>query len=391
MKSICKILLLCILLLLIPYNNTYAQTYKSFEVTDVSDQQYELILKATNKFDGSTIICEGMLLKNIRITSLSKYKGEFVIGNVQWNNPEYIITIGEQITSATFYCNQTQETVIVNVYIYGIPDPYYNMKNVSKSQTESKEPVHGGKSVKDLLTVGVIGCGIESIITPLDMIFYDKDNKIVLGTVIYTNFNNLKKGLQEVTWTFTPNDKSYETKIGYIEVKLVDIEKTDNITSLTVNTLLLSASDSTYDININNKPSGKNTYSWKSSNTKVATVSKIGLVNPVSDGEAEISCIITDSSGEITELTSTVKVGTDDNFPMLSDEDIIIDIGDTYKLKVENKEIGSTVKFVSSDKAILKISTSGKMTAIKEGICVVTVIITKETEAIVLNCNVSIE
>jgi uncharacterized protein YjdB len=167
-------------------------------------------------------------------------------------------------------------------------------------------------------------------------------------------------------------------------------ETSDTVPSLTASTLMFSMTASSYDININNKPSSA-TYSWKSSNTKVAKVDSKGVVQGVSDGEAIITCSITTPDGKKQDLKSTIKVGQDDNFPVLSDNDLIIDVNDTYSLKVENKESGSTVRFTSSNKSVAKVSTSGKITGVSVGKTVITTTITKGTDVVVLQCNVEVE
>lgn len=384
MKKLCKFLVLCMMVLLIPHNNAFVQAQTSYDIINISDQNYEIILKATNK-NGSTIICVGTPLKDINVTSVSKYKNEYVSGNIQWVNPEYKIIIGDQTVNATFYCNKTQETVNLNIYIYGIPDPYYNME---KDKTEKKELLNGGKNVKEVLPIGVIGCSIESILDPTDMIFYDKNNNIILGDLVYTNFDNSKNGLQEVTWTFTPNNDIYETKVGYIEVKLeedIEIEST----SLTATTLLLSTTDSTFDINLDNKVKDS-TYLWKSSNTKVARVATNGLVSAVNEGEATVSCTITNGY-DVQVLEADVIVGGD-NATQLTDTELELEVGDLYNVDVENGISGAKYRWTTSDKSVAKTTTtSGKITGLKSGTATITCTITKDKEIIILKCNVNVE
>lgn len=167
------------------------------------------------------------------------------------------------------------------------------------------------------------------------------------------------------------------------------ITETTSKASLTATTLALT-SDTSYDINISNKDSGAS-YTWTSNNEKVAIVNSKGMVSAISDGDAIITCTETCSDGTINTYTSTVTVGTDDNFPILNDDDITLDVKDTYKLKVENETSGSIIKYKSSDKTIAKVSVGGKITALKAGNCIITATITNGTNVVVLNCDVEVD
>jgi uncharacterized protein YjdB len=119
---------------------------------------------------------------------------------------------------------------------------------------------------------------------------------------------------------------------------------------------------------------------------------KNGLVTAVNDGKATITCKITEETGNVTELKSTVIVGEDENFPSLSDTDLDLEVGDSYTLKADNKPKGSICKWKTSDKSVAKVTTKlGKVTAVKKGDAVITCTVTHDKEVTVLRCDVTVE
>lgn len=161
--------------------------------------------------------------------------------------------------------------------------------------------------------------------------------------------------------------------------------------SLTATTLTLS-DDTQYDININNKPINVKSYSWKSSNSKVATVNKSGVVTGKGNGSAKITCEITTSDNKSETLTAKVIIGSDiDNPISLSDNNIDLDVGDKYSLTVENSIKGANVKFTSSDNSVAKVkTTSGVVTGLSKGDCNILCTIKKGSTVYVLKCDCNV-
>jgi uncharacterized protein YjdB len=216
-------------------------------------------------------------------------------------------------------------------------------------------------------------------------------------TLKFTNFNNKTFSAEIYLYGIKdPKTKEPDVNIEDQEVEWVrgidnTINPDTNSPSLTATSLLLDTS-STYDINVDNKLENS-TYSWTSSNTKVATVnSKTGVVKGIKDGKTKITCKVKSQDGDIYTLTSDVVVGLDDESPVLSDTDIDLSVGDKYDVNVENQLVGSRYKYVSSNKTIATVNTTnGLITAKGEGNAIVRCIITTQSKKIiVLNCNVTI-
>lgn len=208
----------------------------------------------------------------------------------------------------------------------------------------------------------------------------------------------IKEGLQTVKINvkamYEDNYSIYVDIIGISKSSKDDaleiVETYSNSETLTATTLLLSTGSS-YDINLYDAVEGS-TYKWSSSNTKVAKVNSKGLVTSLSKGNAIITCQITNGN-TVKKLNANVIVDDIGKDIVLSDNDLDLDIGDKYTLKVENNIVGSTVKFTSSDKTIAKVgTTSGKVTAIKKGDAIITcTVTTPNKEVYVLKCNVIVE
>lgn len=237
-----------------------------------------------------------------------------------------------------------------------------------------------------------------------DLTFVGADSKIVEGVLVYTNRDQIKAGLFDLQYIFTPSDDKYETISGYLHFEVwpedSDISKgilpepePDEPTtpSLTANMVTLE-SRTAYDINLNNKVTGSK-YKWTSDNPEVAKVNaRNGLVTAVSEGEALITCEITLPDETVQELQSVVIVGYDENAPELTETILDLEVGDKFDINLENKIAKSKYRWVSSDRGIIRVnSANGKVTAVGPGDAYVTcTITTPENQVIVLRCDVSV-
>lgn len=112
---------------------------------------------------------------------------------------------------------------------------------------------------------------------------------------------------------------------------------------------------------------------WTSSNTKVANVSSTGLVTAVAGGKATIT-VKTNNSGKT--ATCTVTVLENCTGVKLEADTMKLYIGQNYSMKASVLPSTATNKEViwsSDDKTVVKVSSTGLLTAVKEGSATITV------------------
>ena len=220
----------------------------------------------------------------------------------------------------------------------------------------------------------------------------------------------IKKGSQEVKINFTSDNETVQPSFSFtmylygIEKVLPNADgaseptKDDSISnieqlitpSLTAASIIMNKGN-TYDINVNDKVDG--TYTWSSSNPKIAKVNaKNGIVTAVANGKAKITCKITGNDGQSYSLTSNVTIGVDDNFPVLNDDTLDLSIGDKYDLDVENQIAKSKYQYKSSDRTVATVNASnGIVTAKGTGTAnIYCTITTQNKQIIILKCALTV-
>lgn len=123
----------------------------------------------------------------------------------------------------------------------------------------------------------------------------------------------------------------------------------------------------TYDLNIKNKVAGS-TYEWTSSNKKVATVNKHGVVTGVKQGTVTIVCKVT--TPKVTYLLSNkVTIRQPAKSIKINNKITTVNLGQTYDLNrtITPKTSLDTTTWTSSNNEIVKMGKWGKFTALKEG------------------------
>ena len=123
----------------------------------------------------------------------------------------------------------------------------------------------------------------------------------------------------------------------------------------------------TYDFNIKNKIAGS-TYQWSSSNTKVATVSKSGLVKGIKKGTATITCKIK-VAGKTYTLKAKANIIAPAKSIVINNKVKTLSVGETYDLNrtLAPKTSNDKTTWKSSDETIAKPNSLGKFTALKAG------------------------
>ncbi len=127
-----------------------------------------------------------------------------------------------------------------------------------------------------------------------------------------------------------------------------------------------------YDLNIKNKISNS-TYTWSTSNKKVAKVDKKGVVTAVSKGTATITCKVKAPKKTYT-LTCKVTVLKPANSIRINNKISLMQVGDKYNLNRTLAPYASNDKttWTSSDTSIAKPNKSGIFTALKAGTVTIT-------------------
>jgi hypothetical protein len=294
-------------------------------------------------------------------------------------------------------------TVPQNVYAENYKT--YDVVSISDNSYTIKCSVMNG-STMDLNDICYAGQPLKNYVFTASAM---KDGNFVVGNFYWDNPNYIiVSGEQIVKLMF--NDY-YKNKIVTCDVYLYGLEQPkkvtddpfddtigtpkseesveDTATALTVSNLIL-ADEATYDINLVNRDLDSS-YSWTTSNSKVAKVSKSsGVVTGLSDGTAKITCKASDG----TVLTSEVTVVTDDeNLPMLTENDLDLSVGELVDINVDNSIAKSTYKWTSTNKSVAKVtSKTGKVTALKTGTATIQCVIkTPQDKIIVLKSDVTIE
>ena len=128
----------------------------------------------------------------------------------------------------------------------------------------------------------------------------------------------------------------------------------------------------TYDLNIKNKVKNS-TYKWTSSNNKVATVSKVGVVKGISKGKATITCNVKTPNGSY-KLTSKVTVREGAKAFKIINKVTALTVGQYYNLNRDLSPITSNdlTTWKSSNPEIANPDKRGKFTALKEGTVTIT-------------------
>jgi uncharacterized protein YjdB len=111
---------------------------------------------------------------------------------------------------------------------------------------------------------------------------------------------------------------------------------------------------------------------WKSSNTKVATVDNAGKVTAVSVGTAKITCTAADGSKTSTSCTITVTTPVTKVSLNASSKTIAKGKSITLKATVTPSKAYQKVTWESSNTSVASVSSSGKVTAKKVGTATIT-------------------
>lgn len=115
--------------------------------------------------------------------------------------------------------------------------------------------------------------------------------------------------------------------------------------------------------------------SYRSSNTKVATVTSGGVVTALKAGTVKITATSKEKSSVKTVCTLTVTDSKKVTGVSITQKDMYLGQNDTVVLRAEIKPAGATsaVTWSSSDNSVAKVASDGKLTALKSGEAVIQV------------------
>lgn len=177
-------------------------------------------------------------------------------------------------------------------------------------------------------------------------------------------------GSGTVTITCKSNDGAAKATYKITVVKPIDV------TSVTLNASSKSLyKGATYQLKATVSPSNATfpQVAWKSSDTKVATVSKTGLVTAVSAGTAYITCTSTDNPSAFARVKITVKIKTTGVKLNKTAMSIYQTASETLKATVSpSNATDKKVTWKSSDTRIATVDKNGVVKGIKPGKAVIT-------------------
>jgi GH25 family lysozyme M1 (1,4-beta-N-acetylmuramidase)/uncharacterized protein YjdB len=185
-----------------------------------------------------------------------------------------------------------------------------------------------------------------------------------VATVDNGKITAVKAGSTSITVTFS--DKHTET------VKVTVNDKTYTISSVSIDKTSIVAGG-TATLTAVTEPKG-GTVTWKSSDEKIATV-KDSTVTGVAAGTATLTATVGSST-----KTLTVTVTSDKASVTLNATKLTLLVGKTSTLKATVTDLSSTkVTWTSSDESVAKVSSAGKVTAVKAGTATITATSTADT------------
>ena len=187
--------------------------------------------------------------------------------------------------------------------------------------------------------------------------------------VVTVNAKGIVTAVSPGTATITASNKAS----GLYDFCMVTVRRPVTGISLSASTLNLTYRQTeTLKVSITPRNATNQTVIWECSNTKVAKVTKSGLVTAVGSGTATITAI-TDDGGY--SATCVVNVNVPVTGLTLSAPASTVNVGNTVALQAATVPEGATnrgISYVSSDISVAKVSTTGVVTGIKAGTVTIT-------------------
>lgn len=205
--------------------------------------------------------------------------------------------------------------------------------------------------------------------------------------ILRSTLNKLKDGTNGLT--IQTKSDILRTYIAFIEF---DFSKEESkIPFMTTYKLLLKGSK--FPIYLSNQKDAKK-ITWKTTNPKIVSVSKKGILTAKKKGKATVTCVITNKKGDLYkfQIKVTVKDGKKKSFyTKIKDKsynskfpvfimDKLVYKGKTVHIKVSNLAKDSKISFKSSNPSVATVDKKGNIKGIKKGKATITVTLKQNKE-----------
>ena len=246
-----------------------------------------------------------------------------------------------------------------------------------------------GKQIGKVVIIGAYG---NTGITAKCEVTIRRELKITTGDTLLV----AKDGTEQITtsWdnselTFTSEDKTIADvgqntglvtgkKAGITKVTVTTPDGQSKVVTVTVGQITLSGQnileqEKTTDIVATIAPQTLSNYriKWESNKTNIATVDNNGTVKGISPGTATITATLIDNNGNETKIKSSINITVNTKLDLVTDEEIIIAVNGTRKIKTTADD--TAIDFKSNNEDIATVNNNGVVTGKKVGTTTITI------------------
>lgn len=189
----------------------------------------------------------------------------------------------------------------------------------------------------------------------------------------------VSSGSASITAKFTQDGRTY-TASCQVSVEDVGITLSQhNISNILVG--------STENLRASTTPGGKSV-SWKSSNSRVASVSAEGRVTAVSEGNTTITAQFTYGGKNYSDTCSVSVISVS---VRLSESNMTLSAGESRRLTATTSPSSGTVSWASEDSSVATVNSSGQVTAVGAGSTLIRATVSYGGMSASSTCRVSVE
>lgn len=196
-----------------------------------------------------------------------------------------------------------------------------------------------------------------------------------------------KVGTKPVVKTFALDTNAIQKASYVVTLESVAEEEAEVIAPKLSKKSTSLAVGKTYKIKVSNVTEDR-VVAYKSSNKKVATVTKAGTIKGVKSGKTTITTTVIQNDRVYT-LKTTVTVTA--KSPKLSKSKITLQKGKTYKVKLNNLDPKKTITYKTSNKKIATVTKTGTIKGIKAGNAAITATVKQNGKTYTLKTVVTVK